>query len=120
MKKNAGIDIANLDIEFYCNDDRSDIVIEIVDQEENPFLFEGCTAKLQIKKRSSDSNFVKELNTEDSSILLENGRITLKFSKAKTSVSPGNYLYDLEITQSSGSTFTLLKGEILAIGDITR
>jgi len=121
MKKQiAGIDVVDLDIEFYCNDDRPNIVIEIVDQDEAPFVFAGSTAKLQIKKRSSDTTAIKELSTSNSKIKLEDGSITLKFHKEVTSVAPGNYVYDLEVTSLAGITTTIIKGGIKALGDVTR
>lgn len=104
---------------------RGDSVIRTIKWETgNPLAavdLTGASAKLQA--RDGTGNVVLELSSlaDPPSITMggDAGTMTLHFTSAKTSIEPGDYPHDLEVTLTDGSVRTLLGGVISILSEVT-
>lgn len=82
----------------------------------------GYTAKLQVRTDKSSDIVVVEMSTTNSRITLHaEGIIKLNMSATVTDViTPMNYIYDLELTSSTGVVTRLLEGQFLVEDGVTR
>lgn len=80
----------------------------------------GYTARMQIRDKT-DNSVAHELTTENGGITLGGvaGTVDLHIDKADTATLPQSNLYDLEFTDSSDKTRTLLVGTFSVVGDVT-
>ena len=62
--------------------------------------------------------------THDATITItdaSNGKITVTYTDTQTAaIKPGDYLYDLKMTDAAGIKTTLLRGTVAVAGGITR
>jgi hypothetical protein len=84
----------------------------------------GYTARLQARVRHSDTDAVLSLtSTPAAGITLgtTNGTITLALTAAETAaLTPGRYVYDLEMVAPAGTVRRLVEGTITVTPEVTR
>lgn len=92
------------------------VLKKTINKVEVPIDFtDGTTAKFSYKKGSGKKVTIDGLNgTAD-------GEITFPFVEtAQTSILPGQYIYDIQITSGSGEIQTYVKDIMNIVDDITR
>jgi len=85
------------------------------------FDWTGCAARCHLRTLSDVK--IADLNTDNGLIVMggDSGEITLSLpSDITATLRPAEYLYDLEITYSTGIVGTYLFGGVKVIGDVTR
>lgn len=93
-------------------------LITLTDQEGNPLILTGYTVKSQFRKSYNSSSFTDFTATVSNA---SQGIITLQLTAAQSSaVRAGRYLYDIEITSSSGTKTRALEGIVIITPEITR
>jgi len=67
-----------------------------------PFDYTGYTAKMQVRRRtqSKDPNVFFTLSTDDDTIVLSEGLITLSLAKENITIQEGEYVYDIVVINS--------------------
>jgi len=79
------------------------------------------TARMQVRRRVSDTATLIELTTENSRITLnENGQIALNLSATVTSGITDDGVYDLEIIASDGTVERVVEGSFVLSREVTR
>ena len=92
-------------------------VISLADEEEVAVNLTGYTANSQIRKHYSSSN------SQSFSITLggTSGTITLSLTSTQTSnLTPGRYVYDVELTSSSNVVSRIVEGIVTVTPEVTR
>ena len=93
-------------------------VITLTNQDGSPLILTGFTIKSQFRKSYNSSSFT-EFNA--SVTTASQGIITLQLTAAQSSaVQAGRYLYDIEITSSSGAKTRALEGIVVISPEITK
>lgn len=105
--------------------DQGDSILEEVaytDDNGDPVNLTGFTARMQVRKTAASSYAYLVLTSASGlSIDTDDGIITIAVSPASTALIPaGNYVYDLEVVDSSGYTEKLLAGKFILRGEVTR
>lgn len=88
-----------------------------------PLDLTGYTARMHLRKKLTDAEFVLELTTENSRITLggPDGTITLTIQAVDTSEIPtGTTVYDLELVSGGGIVTRLLQGGVTVSPEVTR
>lgn len=90
--------------------------INILDDSGTPFNFTGYTGKSEFRKHFESENSVEMLVT------FSPGFLNLSLNAASTqAVSPGRYMYDVELTNTSTSKVTrIIEGIITVNGEVTK
>lgn len=98
------------------------LVVTYNDSSGDPNDLTSYTARLQIRRKVSDSNFLLELSTENGGIILGGalGTITLNASAATTAELSGSGVYDLEIISSGGVVTRVIEGAVYFKDNVTR
>ena len=79
------------------------------------------TARMQVRRRVSDTTTLIELTTENGRITLnENGEISLSLSASLTSSITDDGVYDLEIIASDGTVERVIEGSFTLSREVTR
>ena len=92
-------------------------VISLADDEDVAVNLTGYTANSQIRKHYSSSN------SQSFSISLggTSGTITLSLTSTQTSnLTPGRYVYDVELTSSSNVVSRIVEGIVTVTPEVTR
>ena len=92
-------------------------VISLADDEDVAVNLTGYTANSQIRKHYSSSN------SQSFSITLggTSGTITLSLTSTQTSnLTPGRYVYDVELTSSSNVVSRIVEGIVTVTPEVTR
>ena len=92
-------------------------VISLADDEDVAVDLTGYTANSQIRKHYSSSN------SQSFSISLggTSGTITLSLTSTQTSnLTPGRYVYDVELTSSSNVVSRIVEGIVTVTPEVTR
>lgn len=88
-----------------------------------PFNYTGCTAKMQVRRKTQDKDakVFLELSTSDYSIILESGQIELTKSKNEITAltEPGKYVYDILLTFATGTVIQHLEGDFIVKSTVT-
>lgn len=86
------------------------------DENDNPIDFSTYQGSSQLRKTySSSTSYAFTVG------LANNGVVSLSMSANTTSsISPGRYLYDLEVTDQSGVVSRLVEGIVTVTPEITR
>lgn len=91
--------------------------IDVIDTDDNPFDLTNYTTAAQIRK-SYASTTAYDFNTSHNNDL---GQIYLSISNSITNqLDPGRYLYDVEITSTSGDISRVVEGIVTVTPGITR
>jgi hypothetical protein len=93
-------------------------VITLTNQDGSPLSLTGYTIKSQFRKSYNSSSFTEFTATVTNA---SQGIITLRLTAAQSSaVQAGRYLYDIEITSSSGAKTRALEGIVVITPEITK
>lgn len=112
----------NLNITIYTSR-TFNTVLTWTDSSGNPVNLTGYTASLEARYNLTDASPFITLTTSNGGITLGGsaGTITLSMSPAATaSLTPGQGVYDLEMTALSGEQDTLLEGIVTVQESVTR
>ena len=93
------------------------------DSARNPYNLTGYTARMQVRSTVSSSTIIIELTTENGRISLGTGEwnVNLTIASAATAaLTPGLYVYDLEIVSGSGVVTRLIEGNFKVKAEVTR
>ena len=91
--------------------------IDLTDSDGNPYNLTGYTVASQMRKNYTSSAAVT-FSCSHTGIY---GQITLALIPATTStIEPGRYLYDVEITSSGGSITRVVEGIVTVTPGMTR
>lgn len=91
--------------------------IDLVDGSNNPYNLTGFTAAAQMRKNyASETAYNFDVTNKG-----DLGQLFLSMNNTTTSqLEPGRYLYDVEITSSSGSISRVVEGIVTVTPGITR
>lgn len=105
------------DLLIYQGDDYAAEVLVSHDGIPPDSVLTGYTAKAQIRLGYADDNstVVVEIAT-----FVHTPYISLSIPKAQTLLLMGDYLWDLQVTDSSGMTTTILYGTATVLQEVTR
>ena len=84
--------------------------------------FTGASAIMQVRSGPDSSTVVATFTTADGSIVLNEtvGRIRIHMSATNTALLPvGEYVYDLNVTESDGTVTKLLRGAFVVLDPVT-
>ena len=88
-----------------------------------PINLTGYTAALQVRSDASSPTAVLSLSSPSSGITITGatGLVAVTASAAQTgAIDAGTYVYDLEITSSTGVVTRLVQGQIVVSPQVTR
>ncbi len=90
----------------------------------NPVNLNGCTMKMQIRKKAKDENILDELTIENNKIVLDdpvNGKFSIDLTGSETeSYTFTSAVYDLKIIFSDDNTVRFCQGSIIVYPAVTR
>ncbi|MBN8248335.1 MAG: hypothetical protein J0L84_12950 [Verrucomicrobia bacterium] len=89
----------------------------------DPVDLTGYTAKMQVRPQTADGAPILDLSTGGNGITLGGaaGTIAVTASAATTrTLTPGEYVYDLELTSPTGVVTTIVAGQFTLFMDVTR
>lgn len=82
------------------------------------------TARMQIRAKKKDTNFLLELTTENGGITIENSvdetTYTIYISPADTAALASGGFYDLELVDPQGDVIRIQEGKIVLSTEVTR
>ena len=100
---------------------------------EEPFRFQdasgtvidmtGWTGRMQIRTAADAATYEIELTTENGRIIIdeEAGKVTLYLTDDLTAaLTPGSFVYDLELTTSTGRVYGPLYGGVSVKAEVTK
>ena len=93
------------------------------DSAKDPYDLTTYTARMQVRETASANTVIISLTTENSRIVLGNtaGTIDLLIPAANTTtLTPGQYVYDLELVSGGGEVTRLLEGNFKVTAEVTR
>lgn len=91
--------------------------IDITDENDQPLNLSGYTGQAQMRKHYTSSNAVSFGVLINSSL----GSIALSLSANTTiQITPGRYVYDVELTDSSGIVSRIVEGIVTVTPNVTR
>lgn len=88
-----------------------------------PVPLTGLSAEMQIRKNISSTEIIAELSSADGDIEFDDIDKTIKLTIPKTVTVDFDFttaVYSFEITNSLGSTFTFLQGNLTLVKEVTR
>lgn len=84
----------------------------------------GYTGRMDIREKIASASTILELTTENSGISINaaGGSITILITPAQTTaMTPGNYVYDLELEETSTGIVTrILQGNLTVRAEVTK
>lgn len=98
-------------------------VITWRDSARNAYNLTGYTARMHVRATVEASTTILELTTANGRITLggATGQITLTVSATDmAALTPGKYVYDLEIVSPSGTVSRLVQGNFAIRAEVTR
>lgn len=108
---------SNYDLVLYRGDYFS-MNITVKDNAGTPINLTGYTAKSQIRT-SYDA-----VSAYDATCTITdptNGKVSITFpSSVMTTVTPGDYIWDFQVTQPDGNVRTFLAGDVKVYGEVTK
>ena len=91
--------------------------LNLTDDNGDPLDLAGYTANSQMRKWYTSSNSLSFSTSINTSI----GTVTLSLSSNQTNaIVPGRYVYDVELTDNSGSVSRIVEGIITVTPQVTR
>lgn len=93
------------------------------DPAKNPINLTGYTARMQVRETAASNTVVLELTTSNTRITLGGtaGTVTINVNAATTtSLTPGKYVYDLEVVSGGGEVTRLVEGNFIVKAEVTR
>jgi hypothetical protein len=109
--------VAKADLVIYQGDDYAAQVLVSHDGIPPGSVLTGYTAQAQIRNGFADDfpNIIVSITT-----LVQTPYINLSIPKAQTLPLMGDYVWDLQVTDSSGVITTILYGNVSVIQEVTR
>lgn len=107
---------------FYAGDTET-IELVLKDSEGSVIDISGYTLRMQIREKRTSANAILD---KQALIFGVTGRVLFQFSKSDTamlvpdSLDSVKYVYDIEMTDLQLEVRTVLRGDLHAIGDVTR
>ena len=94
------------------------VTVDVTDTDGSVLDLDGYTASAQIRKTYTSSNVSATFGT---SIAAVSGQVTLSLSDTVTAgLSPGRYVYDLNIESSGGQVTRVVEGQAIVTPGVTR
>jgi len=94
------------------------ITVDVTNADGTALNLNGYSAAAQMRKTYTSSTVSAEFAT---SLVEASGQVTLSLTDSQTSaLSPGRYLYDLNITSSGGNTSRVVEGQAIVTPGVTR
>lgn len=110
---------AILDFEHYKGDTFLEVPFEIL-IDEVPLDLTGALIKMQLRK-NYEKDVALELSIANDKLEFVNANLgTFKIVEQIIDIEAFNYIYDLQITLSSGEVETYIKGKFNVVNDVTR
>ena len=95
--------------------------LTVKDASNNPRDFTNYTARMQVRKRLTDTEVEIELTTENGRIAMNSeGQISLSITATDTAALSYGGVYDLEIIDNSGTVERLIQGNFILELEVTR
>lgn len=112
--------VAQVDFNIYQGDDYLHSFIWQDDQG-TPIDLTGYSARLQVRRKASDTEFILEITDLDG-ITLGGvaGTVDIQIPGAETAKITKASVYDLELTDASGTVITLTAGNVCIFQEVTR
>lgn len=88
-----------------------------------PVDLTGFTARMQIRQKLEDSNFVKELTTGNGGVIINNTNKTIQLFMSATDTATLSFqsgVYSLELVSSGGEVTQLIAGSVSLVREVTR
>jgi hypothetical protein len=105
-------------ITFVRGDDWA-MTVDVNDSTETPIPLTGWTFRAQIRKKVADKNVLVDLDVTLDSFMTN--RLILRLASEDTEVfTTTSGVWDLELTDPSGTVQTVLAGKVTIILDVTR
>jgi hypothetical protein len=119
MTESSSVLASSLDIRVMRGDTFTrDFAIN--DSEDEPYDFDGFAAYIQVKKKATDSSSILSLSSESGEITLTTGHLGILVPAADMNLTPGTYVWDLQMEFPGGETQTWIQGKFIVVGDVTR
>lgn len=93
------------------------------DSAKTPYNLTGYTARMQVRSNIASSTVVLSLTTENSRITLGTGEWNVNLTvdaNTTANLTPGMYVYDLEIVSASSVVTRLIEGNFKVKAEVTR
>lgn len=104
--------------------EQPDLVADPTGATFEPFLLNGYTARMQIRRNVDSSTAMLSLTTENGGITINPGtadnEIKLSVTAANTALLTSDGVYDLEIIDSLGEVSKVIRGTVTVIPEVTR
>ncbi len=95
-----------------------EVTIDVSDTSDNIIDLSGYTASAQIRKTYGSTTIAETFGT---SITASNGKVTLTLTDTQTTgLKSGRYVYDLVITDASGTKTRVIEGQAIITPGVTR
>jgi hypothetical protein len=98
-------------------------IITWTNQARTPYNLTGFTARMQVRSTASSTDVILELTTANSRIVLGGAAGTVELIVAAdvtTRLTPGLYVYDLELVSGGGEVTRLIEGNFNVKAEVTR
>lgn len=99
------------------------VPMEFFDHDRRPMNFEGCSARMQIRRTASSDIVIDELSSEGEAprLTFDVNVICADFPRQITqAIKAGRYCYDLELTTDGGNVYRLIEGAFILRKEVTR
>ena len=104
--------------------EQPDLVTDPTGATFKPFLLNGYTARMQIRRNVDSSTAMLSLTTENGGITINPGtantEIKLSVTATNTALLTSDGVYDLEIISSLGEVSKVIRGIVTVIPEVTR
>ena len=92
-------------------------------QAKTPYNLTGYTARMQVRSTAASTEIILELTTANTRIVLGGAAGTIELTVAAnvtTALTPGLYVYDLELVSGGGEVTRLIEGNFNVKAEVTR
>lgn len=91
------------------------VTVNVTDANNSPIVLTGYTGKAQFRKHYTS------LTSYDFGVVVANGAVTLSLSSSNSnSISPGRYVYDCELTSTTGVKSRIVEGIVTVKPQVTK
>ena len=91
------------------------VTVNVTDANNSPIVLTGYTGKAQFRKHYTS------LTAYDFGVIVANGAVTLSLSSSNSnSISPGRYVYDCELTSTTGVKSRIVEGIVTVYPQVTK
>ena len=93
------------------------------DSARNPYNLTGYTARMQVRSSVSSPTVLLELTTTNGRIILGSSEYNIRLlvdAITTSALTPGLYVYDLEVVSGSGVVDRIIEGNFKVNAEVTR